>query len=60
VHLLYVEEYDRIDEAFFREKQIQGWSRKKKEALITGNTEELPGLARKRSFYPYQSGFDRG
>ncbi len=29
VKLLYCEEYDRIDEAFYREKQIQGWSRKK-------------------------------
>ena len=33
VALVYYEEFDRIDEAFFREKQIQGWTRKKKEAL---------------------------
>ena len=45
VELLYVEEYQRIDEAFFREKQVQGWSRKKKEALINGKTELLPELA---------------
>ena len=30
VELIYYEEYDRIDKAFFREKQIQGWNRKKK------------------------------
>ena len=36
VKLVYYEEYSRIDEAFYREKQIQGWSRKKKEALING------------------------
>lgn len=41
VKLLYFEEFNRIDEAFNREKQIQGWSRKKKEALINGMTVEL-------------------
>ena len=41
VKLLYYEEYDRIDIAFYREKQIQKWSRKKKEALIKGDLEEL-------------------
>jgi len=47
VRLIYSEEYDRIDVAFFREKQIQGWSRKKKLALIEGRLEELPELAKK-------------
>lgn len=46
VRLVYFEEYDRIDEAFYREKQIQGWSRKKKEALIRGATEELKKAAK--------------
>jgi len=45
VKLLYFEEYSRIDEAFYREKQIQGWSRKKKEALMNGMTEEIKRLA---------------
>ncbi len=45
VKLLYYEEFARIDEAFYREKQIQGWSRKKKEALMQGMTEELKRLA---------------
>ena len=45
VKLIYYEEYNRIDEAFYREKQIQGWSRKKKEALIEGKQELLPKLA---------------
>ena len=45
VKLLYYEEYDRIDEAFYREKQVQGWSRRKKEALINGTPELLPTLA---------------
>ncbi len=47
VKLLYYEEFDRIDEAFYREKQIQGWSRKKKEALMHGATNLLPKLAKK-------------
>ncbi len=45
VTLVYVEEYHRIDIAFYREKQIQGWSRKKKEALIRGDLNELHLLA---------------
>jgi putative endonuclease len=45
VTLIYYEEYERIDWAFEREKQVQGWSRKKKEALIKGAQELLPNLA---------------
>lgn len=45
VKLVYYEEYLRIDEAFYREKQVQGWNRKKKEALIKGKPELLPKLA---------------
>jgi putative endonuclease len=49
VELVYFEEFDRIDEAFFREKQIQGWSRKKKEALINGEFEKLTELSKNYS-----------
>ncbi len=52
VKLVYYEEYDRIDEAFYREKQVQGWSRKKKEALIHGKPELLPELARNYTQFP--------
>ncbi|WP_367998101.1 GIY-YIG nuclease family protein [Zobellia galactanivorans] len=45
VKLVYFEEFQRIDEAFYREKQVQGWSRKKKEALINGFHEKLPELS---------------
>lgn len=45
VKLLYYEGFQRIDDAFHREKQVQKWSRKKKEALMNGNTEELIKLA---------------
>ena len=47
VKLLYYEVYDRIDYAFNREKQLQGWSRKKKEALINGDEQLLSELAKK-------------
>ena len=47
LELVYYEEYDRIDDAFFREKQIQGWTRKKKKALIEGKNTDLPVLAKK-------------
>tara|TARA_R110001632_G_scaffold1883_4_gene8522 strand:- start:73545 stop:73835 length:291 start_codon:yes stop_codon:yes gene_type:complete len=46
VSLVFLEKFTRIDEAFNREKQIQGWSRKKKEALIEGNFNQLPELSK--------------
>jgi putative endonuclease len=52
VELIYLEVYDQIDEAFFREKQIQKWSRAKKEALIHGKIEKLKQLARNYTEYP--------
>lgn len=47
VELVYYEEYDRIDHAFYREKQVQGWTKKKKESLINGNYVDLKILAKK-------------
>ena len=46
VKLVYYEEFQRIDEAFLREKQVQGWGRAKKEALIKGGENNLPFLSR--------------
>ncbi len=45
VKLLYFEEFEHVALAFYREKQIQGWSRAKKEALIKSKTETLPFLS---------------
>ncbi len=45
IRLLYIEVFSRIDHAFYREKQIQGWGRKKKEALIKGNINKLHELS---------------
>lgn len=47
VKLVYCEEYDRVDNAFYREKQVQGWARRKREALINGAPGLLPALAKK-------------
>ena len=45
VRLVYVEEFDRIDLAFNREKQIQKWSHDKKEALINWDIKRLKLLS---------------
>ncbi len=45
--LVYYEEYSVISAAFYREKQIQGWSHAKKKALIEGKNEDLKLLAKK-------------
>ena len=45
IKLIYYEEFLRIDEAFYREKQVQGWSRKKKEALMNGDITLLAKYA---------------
>jgi len=41
--------YDRIEDAYWFEKQVQGWSRSKREALIRGDWEALPFLAKRPS-----------
>jgi type I restriction enzyme R subunit len=46
VKLLYYESFDRVQDAFAREKQVQGWSRAKKIALIKGDIVKLKQLAR--------------
>ena len=47
VRLVYSEEFERVSEAFAREKQVQNWSRAKREALIHGKLDLLPKLAKK-------------
>jgi putative endonuclease len=42
--LIYFEEYSTRLEAMRREKQLKGWTRKKKEALISGKKELLKRL----------------
>jgi putative endonuclease len=45
VKLVYIETFNRIDVAFYREKQIQGWTHIKKMALIQSRTNELHPLS---------------
>jgi len=55
VKLLYYEKFDRIDEAFYREKQVQNWNRKKKIALMQGRINLLHPLAECMNFSHYKS-----
>lgn len=48
VELVFTETYDRIIDAIARERQIKGWSRAKKEALIALAYERLPELASRK------------
>ena len=48
VRLVYSQDFPTRDEAFAAERRMKGWSRKKKEALIKGDWEELRWLARGR------------
>lgn len=48
VKLIYKEEYPTYEEAFKRERQLHGWSRAKKEALIKGDLELLQQLSKVR------------
>jgi putative endonuclease len=52
VKLAYYEFCHHIEDAFKREKQIQGWSRQKKQALIENNQERLIELSRNYSQFP--------
>jgi putative endonuclease len=47
VTLVFTGTYDRITDAIARERQIKGWSRRKKEALIRLDYEGLPALSRR-------------
>ena len=47
IKLVYYEECFNVEDAFLREQQIKGWSRKKKEALIIGDINSLKKLSKK-------------
>ena len=49
VELVYSQEFPSEHEAFLRRRQVKGWSRAKKEALIRGDFEALIRLSRSRS-----------
>ena len=45
VTLVFSEHFERIDDAIAAERQVKGWRRDKKEALIAGNLDLLRALA---------------
>ncbi|HVW54042.1 MAG TPA: GIY-YIG nuclease family protein [Rhizobiaceae bacterium] len=55
VTLVFTESYDRITDAIARERQLKGWSRRKKEALIALAYENLPALSRRGHLVPKAS-----
>ena len=44
--VVYACELDTLHEAFLRERQVKGWSRRKKEALVRGDYEALVELSK--------------
>ncbi|MFT3862430.1 GIY-YIG nuclease family protein [Micropruina sp.] len=52
VELVWTPDCDSVGEAFQLEKQIQGWGRAKRIALIEGRFRDLPELARGRTGRP--------
>ncbi|HEY9533460.1 MAG TPA: GIY-YIG nuclease family protein [Mucilaginibacter sp.] len=47
--LVFQERFPDITQAIAFEKQVKGWNRKKKEALIAGDWEMLPGLSKRHT-----------
>ena len=47
VELLWADRFPSRDQAFAVERQVKGWSRAKKEALMRGDFAALPELSRK-------------
>ncbi len=48
VRLVYYLECESISDAYALEKRVQKWSRAKRLALVNGNLDDLPRLARKQ------------
>ena len=46
VHLVWSQEFPTEHEAFITERQVKGWSRQKKEALIRGDWDDLHEIVR--------------
>ncbi len=49
VTLVFAQHFEIITDAIAAERQIKGWSRAKKEALIKGEWNRLPELAKRRT-----------
>ena len=53
VALVFSEQFPSRQEAFERERQIKGWSRAKKEALIEGDWAQLVAITREQGNCPH-------
>jgi putative endonuclease len=49
VTLMYEERFKNVNYAIEREKQLKGWSRKKKEALFKSDWDEIKRLAKSKA-----------
>ena len=49
VKLVYCRETPSVAQAFAWEKKVQGWSRAKRQALIRGDWDALPGLSKRKT-----------
>src|SRR5258707_5642688 len=56
VVLVWSEHFDRITDGIAAERQIKGWSRAKKEALIRSDWTKVSQLSRRRAGLPRQHG----
>jgi putative endonuclease len=48
LELAFAKEFSNVGDAYALEKQVQGWSRAKREALIRGDLNEVSRLGRKK------------
>ena len=48
LEMVFITEFNDINKAIAFEKQVKGWSRKKKEAIINNRWEDLPELSKHR------------
>jgi len=47
--MVFAQHFETIVDAVAAERQVKGWSRAKKEAMINGDWNRLPALARRHS-----------
>ena len=55
VVLVYSQHFEQITDAIEVERQLKGWSRAKKEALIAGDFDRVSRLARSKQTKPHPS-----
>ena len=52
VALVWAQRFERITDAISAERQVKGWSRRKKEALISGDWDSLKQFSKRRGGTP--------